>query len=102
MYFSGSRSRGLLDRDADGRPCALLLAPVEHELLALQDGEDLLSDALHLLLLIGDEVEPGAGEQIEDRELLLGRAGGDGASLLFGQGAAQLHKLVEVIAGSSR
>src|SRR5437868_10625094 len=28
--------QGLLHGDANGRPCALLLAPVEHELLALR------------------------------------------------------------------
>ena len=93
----GKPVEGLLDRDAHRSPGALLLAPVEHELLALEDREDLLGDALDLLLLIGVEVRSRAGEQVEDRELLLGEPGGDSACLLLGQRVAQLDELVEVL-----
>ncbi len=45
----GKPVQGLLDRDAHGGACLLLLAPVEDELLALEDREELLGDALDLL-----------------------------------------------------
>src|SRR5947207_176041 len=87
----------LLDGDADCGPCALLLAPIKYELLALEDGENLLSDPLDLRLFVCGEVGCRPREQIEDRELLFGQAGGDRARLLLGERAAELDQLVEVL-----
>jgi hypothetical protein len=36
----------VLNPDTDSAPGALLLSPVEHQLLSLEDGEELLSDSL--------------------------------------------------------
>ncbi len=48
--------------------------PIQHELLALQHRDDILSDTLHLLFLVGTEARSQASEKVEDGELLFGQA----------------------------
>ena len=87
----------LLDGDADPGSRPLLLAPVKYELLALEDSQNLLGDSLDLRLLVGVRSGPGAREQVEDGELLLGQPGRDRPRLLLGERAAELDELVEVL-----
>ena len=52
MYLSGRRFQRLLDGDAYGGSCLLLLAPIKYELLAFEDGENLVGDSLDLRLIV--------------------------------------------------
>ena len=63
----------------------------------MQVGEELLGARLHLLALVVGQHRIGLGEQVEDRQLLLGQALVAGALLLLGQGLRQLDEPPQVL-----
>jgi len=85
----------ILDGDPHGRAGLLALAPVEHEFLPGEGGQELAGDTLGLAFLLPGQVGAGTGEDVEDGESRLGEVLGDVALLFFVEPLGKIDQVIE-------
>src|SRR4051794_36115811 len=84
-----------MDSDLDSCPSSLLLPPVQHELLSLQQLQKGPGNSLDLKLLRLSKRRRRAHEQVVDRKLFLIKVLGESPALLLVERLCELNQLLE-------